>query len=158
MKYLFYVWCLLRKVSLRLAMVMWLIYRHRQNEPWFQKHIAQNIFQANVNTLLRISPIFDFLNDDGVRFVFEQFDHYRPSTNVALELGTFTSDFVASIGSYYMHGHGIDAYIVADDFAAVRQLYLRNLMLAIHPKASKAEEEELWKALLSYQLKPELLV
>lgn len=156
MKYVFYMWCLMQRYKLDVARGIWYVYHNRQQSSWFKTHLGASVYAVKPVKLMMMAPIFDFLNDAGVAYALEQLKLNREGEDAIIELGLFTSDFVATIGKPYLNGKGLDAYIVADDFSVLRSLYLRNLLPILVGNKGQAMEEAIWEQLLGFQLTPEL--
>jgi len=158
MKYLFYVWCFFHRANLDTARGVWFVYHERRKSAGFKRYIGASILSVNPFALLLISPIFDFLKDEGVYYVLEQLGYRKPPVKPLNELGIFTRDFTRNIGRYYLKGDGINAYISIEDFANLRKLYLRNLIHVIEPQGDPVVEDDIWKMLVEFQHTPELTV
>lgn len=160
MKYFFYLWCLTQKLSLVQAHGIWVVYADRRDALWFKRYFAPNLFSIDARDLLRVSPVFDFINDEGVVHVLEQLEDTgrSHSDHPVRRLGAFTNRFTLEIAIPYLKGKGANAYLYADDFPIIRGLFLKNLLSFIHGDAESERRQGTWEALLNYQLKPELSV
>ncbi len=160
MKFFFYLWCRAQSLSRDQFRGIWAVYKDRREALWFKRYFADSILYADLKVLMRVSPVFDFLSDEGVVYVLDRLNadteihHDRP----AKRLGEFINSWTLNIALPYLNGHGADAYIVADDFPAIRSLFLRNLLALLLPQVDHKDKDVVWDTLLSYQLKPELCV